>query len=129
MLEGEKTAVVGVGPLLYQAQKAIERAKTELGISVGLYDMRFAKPLDENLLEIIANKYEKIITIEDGTMIGGIGSAIEDWIIEKGYKGKEVYKMGLPDAFIEHGTQQELYRMLEIDSEGIFQKIKTIDKQ
>lgn len=129
MMEGEKTAVVGVGPLLYQAQKAIERAKTELGISVGLYDMRFAKPLDENLLEIIANKYEKIITIEDGTMIGGIGSAIEDWIIEKGYKGKEVYKMGLPDAFIEHGTQQELYRMLEIDSEGIFQKIKTIDKQ
>ena len=129
MMEGEKTAVVGVGPLLYQAQKAIERAKTELGISVGLYDMRFAKPLDENLLEIIANKYEKIITIEDGTMIGGIGSAIEDWIIEKGYKGKKVYKMGLPDAFIEHGTQQELYRMLEIDSEGIFQKIKTIDKQ
>ena len=129
MMEGEKTAVVGVGPLLYQAQKAIERAKTELGISVGLYDMRFAKPLDENLLEIIANKYEKIITIEDGTMIGGIGSAIEDWIIEKGYKGKKVYKMGLPDAFIEHGTQQELYRMLEIDSEGIFQKIKTIDKE
>ncbi|MGM9795109.1 MAG: 1-deoxy-D-xylulose-5-phosphate synthase [Candidatus Aphodosoma sp.] len=129
LIEGKDIAIVGVGPLLYQAQKAIERADKELGINAGLYDLRFAKPIDEELLKAIAEKYDNIITIEDGTMIGGIGSAIEDWLLDKGYKGKKVDKMGLPDAFIEHGTQPELYRMLEIDSEGIFQKIKNINKQ
>ena len=129
LIEGKEIAIVGVGPLLYQAQKAIERADKELGINAGLYDLRFAKPIDEELLKAIADKYDNIITIEDGTIIGGIGSAIEDWLLDKGYKGKKVYKMGLPDAFIEHGTQPELYRMLEIDSEGIFQKIKNINIQ
>jgi 1-deoxy-D-xylulose-5-phosphate synthase len=124
MRAGKEIAIVGVGPILYTAQKAIEQIEAERdGVKIGLYDLRFVKPLDGELLRKIGEKYSKIYTIEDGTIIGGVGSAIEEWMMDNGYQPK-IVRLGLPDEFVEHGSQAELFRMLELDVEGIKLRIE-----
>jgi 1-deoxy-D-xylulose-5-phosphate synthase len=124
MRAGKEIAIVGVGPILYTAQKAIEQIEAERdGVKIGLYDLRFVKPLDGELLRKIGEKYSKIYTIEDGTIIGGVGSAIEEWMMDNGYQPK-IMRLGLPDEFVEHGSQAELFRMLELDVEGIKLRIE-----
>src|SRR5690606_17022313 len=79
------------------------------GIDAALYDMRFAKPLDEELLHRIGQKFNKIITVEDGTVIGGFGSAVLEFLNEHNYQA-EVQLLGIPDRVIEHGKPDEQYR-------------------
>ena len=80
--------------------------------------MRFIKPLDTELLDHIATKYRQIITVEDGTRVGGFGSAVAEYIVEN-HPGMRVKIMGIRDEIIEHGSQEELYRETEIDAEAI----------
>lgn len=117
---GKNIAIVGAGPILYTAQKAIDRLESENpNLKIGLYDLKFLKPLDNDLLHSIGKQYSLIYTIEDGTTIGGIGSAIEEWMMDNEYKPK-IIRLGLPDKFIEHGSQAELFNMLNLDTEGIY---------
>ena len=124
MRSGKKIAVVGVGPILYTAQKAIERLEAENSdLGIGLYDLKFLKPMDNALLHEIGKRYSLIYTIEDGTIIGGVGSAVEEWMMDNGYQPK-IVRLGLPDEFVEHGSQAELFGMLGLDVEGIYKKIR-----
>ncbi|MFI3296456.1 MAG: 1-deoxy-D-xylulose-5-phosphate synthase [bacterium] len=119
MNEGADIAIVGVGPILYNAKRAIELvAEENNSINIGLYDLCFVKPLDNDLITEISEKYKTIITIEDGAVIGGVGSAVEEWLMERN-KTNRVVKLGLPDEFIEHGSPSKLFNMLSLDVEGI----------
>lgn len=116
-------AVAGVGPILYTAAKAIGKYESEHpGKTIGLYDLRWLKPLDNDMMQHIADHYAKIVTIEDGTTIGGAGAAVEEWMNIHNYT-KTIKKVGLPDEFIEHGSPAELYHMLSLDAEGLYNTI------
>ena len=100
--QGTDIAVLSFGPIGNQAMKAIEKAEKQ-GLSVSHYDMVFAKPIDEELLHDVMSKFDKIVTIEDGMLKGGFGSAIIEFMVDNGYTCK-VRRLGLPDNFVEHGT-------------------------
>ena len=114
------TAVLTIGPIGNVAAEAI----AESGLDVAHYDMRFLKPLDEKILEEVAQRYSRIITVEDGTVEGGLGSAVLEWMADHGYK-PDVVRLGLPDNFVEHGTPQQLYEKLGIDKDGIIKVIRS----
>ena len=86
------------------------------------YDMRFLKPLDTSIMQKVAQDYDHIITIEDGALNGGFGSAILEWLADRGY-AKRVTRLGIPDRFIEHGKPAELYHMAGLDVESIIKAI------
>jgi len=88
------------------------------GINPAHYDMRFVKPLDEEMLHEVFGKFNKVITVEDGTVVGGFGSAILEFMNEHGYKA-DVKIMGIPDRLVEHGTPKQLYDEIGIDANGI----------
>ncbi|MDY0255137.1 MAG: 1-deoxy-D-xylulose-5-phosphate synthase [Tenuifilaceae bacterium] len=125
--EGDDLAILSIGPLGIQASKAIDKLEAE-GISVAHYDMRFVKPLDTNLLTQIGKRFKTIITIEDGALMGGFGSAVLEWLNDNGYDTR-VIRLGIPDRFIEHGTPQELYRECGIDAEGIYESAKRVTRK
>ncbi len=120
--EGKDIAILSVGAIGNEVVKAREILETE-GICVSHYDMRFVKPLDKSLLHRICNKFEKIVTVEDGCLVGGFGSAILEFINENEYSVK-VKRLGIPDKFIEHGTQAELYKLCEYDATAIYETVK-----
>ncbi len=122
--DGTDIAILTLGPLGNIAAKAIEKLAEE-GISVAHYDMRFVKPIDEQLLAQIGKRFKHIITIEDGCLQGGFGSAILEWLNDNGLS-TQVIRLGIPDRFIDHGTQAELYRECGIDAEGIYSAAKKI---
>lgn len=126
LAEGRDVAVVSFGTVGNFATKAIARAEAE-GISVAHYDMRWAKPLDEELLAEIAERFERVITVEDGVVRGGAGSAVENWLTEHGHI-KRVRRLGIPDQFVEHGTPAQLYALCGYDVEGIYRTIKEMMK-
>jgi 1-deoxy-D-xylulose-5-phosphate synthase len=95
------------------------------GINPAHYDMRFAKPLDEALLHDIFNQFDRIITIEDGSVQGGFGSAVLEFMAENGYNAK-VAVMGIPDRIVEHGTPKELYKEIGLDADSIAAKIRSM---
>ena len=109
-----ETAVLTIGPIGNVAAEAIE----ESGLDIAHYDMRFLKPLDEDILEEVGKRYKRIVTIEDGAIEGGLGTAVLEWMSDHGYK-PEVKRLGLPDQFVEHGTPAELYHIVGIDKNGI----------
>jgi len=114
---GKDIAVLSIGhPGNFVVDAVAELADT--GITVMHYDMRFANPLDEEVLHEVMKNFKKIITVEDGVIKGGFGSAILEFAADNGYT-PEVHRMGIPDYFVEHGTQQELYRECGFDAEGI----------
>ena len=115
---GGETCVLSIGPVGNVAAEAIE----ESGRDVAHYDMRFLKPLDEDILEEVARRYRRIVTIEDGVVTGGLGSAVLEWMAAHGYR-PEVVRMGLPDKFVEHGTPAELYHIVGLDKEAIIKAI------
>jgi 1-deoxy-D-xylulose-5-phosphate synthase len=85
---------------------------------VGHYDLRFVKPLDEQLLHEVFSKYPKILTVEDGTILGGFGSAVLEFANENAYKN-EIRVLGIPDKLVEHGSPKELYRECGYDTQAI----------
>ena len=109
------TAVLSLGPIGNVAAEAIRECTTE---DVAHYDMRFLKPLDEQIMQEVASRYRRIITIEDGVTTGGLGSAVLEWLSDH-QRQIEVVRMGLPDRFVEHGTPAELYHLVGIDKEAI----------
>jgi len=121
---GEDLAILSIGHPGNFAQDAIKELK-EMGASVAHYDIRFVKPLDENLLHEIFSKFDKIITIEDGCVMGGMGSAILEFMADQGYSSK-VKRLGIPDEYIHHGTQEELYAEVGYDANGIIKTVLTM---
>ena len=124
--DGSDIAVLTIGTIAYQARKAIEQIEREnADIGIAHYDMRFIKPLDEKILHEVGKKFEKVITIEDGVIQGGFGSAVLEFFADNGYR-VQTKRLGIPDTFIEHGTPDELYSMLGLDTEGIANSIREI---
>ncbi|MEX2364384.1 MAG: 1-deoxy-D-xylulose-5-phosphate synthase, partial [Balneolaceae bacterium] len=122
--EGDDVAILTFGPI---GKYAIEAASTlsDEGIEIGHYDMRFAKPLDTDLLDEISKKYDRIITLEDGAKLGGFGSAVAEYIAEK-EKRPLLKILGIPDRIVEHGTQEELHNEVGIGVEGILETVRNL---
>lgn len=120
--EGEDVAILTIGHPGNFAVKACNMLKTE-GFNPAHYDMRFAKPLDEAMLHEIANKFSKIITVEDGTIVGGFGTAVLEFMAANNYT-PEVKMLGIPDRIVEHGNPEELHRECGYDAEAIVAAVK-----
>ncbi|MES2836296.1 MAG: 1-deoxy-D-xylulose-5-phosphate synthase [Bacteroidota bacterium] len=114
---GDDVAILTIGHPGNFAVKAVAEL-AEKGISAAHYDMRFAKPIDETLLHEVFAKFTKVITVEDGTILGGMGSAVVEFMAEHGYSA-QVKRLGMPDKWIEHGEQKELYAECGFDAEAI----------
>ena len=112
--EGTDVAILSFGPLGVEVEKVID----DVSLSVAHYDMRFAKPLDEEILDEVGRKFKRIVTIEDGSREGGFGSAVLEWMSDHGYT-PQIKRLGLPDKFVEHGTVAELQKITGIDAESI----------
>ena len=115
---GKDIAVLTLGPLGNEAAKAIASAEQKSGKSIAHYDLRFLKPLDEEMLDEIGQNYTSIVTVEDGTLKGGMGSAILEFMSDRGYT-PTIRRIGIPDAFVQHGTPKELYQLCGMDAESI----------
>ncbi len=122
LVKGNDAALLAVGNMVDYALKASQKLLVD-GISCEVINMRFIKPLDTKRLDEIAAKFEKVITLEENTLVGGFGTGVLEYFAEKKYKN-DVLRIGLPDRFVDHGTQQQLHRILEIDADGIVEKVK-----
>ena len=121
--DGSDVAVLSYGPMGNDVQKAISQLHDEGSpLSVAHYDMRFCKPLDTDVLESVSQRFSRIVTVEDGQLAGGFGSAVLEWLSDYG-KTTRVRRIGLPDRFIEHGTVNELRHIAGTDIESIKQAI------
>ncbi len=126
--DGTDVAVLSIGPIGNNVTKAINIIQENKNgsyapISIAHYDMRFLKPLDENILHEVGKKFKRIVTIEDGVRNGGLGSAVLEWMNDHGYT-PIVQRLGLPDtSFVEHGTVEELQHIVGIDIESIIKAI------
>lgn len=122
--EGEEIAILTLGHIGNYAVEACESLEKE-GLNPAHYDMRFVKPLDEELLHEVFGKFKKVITIEDGCLMGGFGSAILEFMVDHGYQA-QVKRLGIPDEVIEHGEQIELHRLCGFDPEGIAKAVRSM---
>ncbi|MBC7934370.1 MAG: 1-deoxy-D-xylulose-5-phosphate synthase [Rhizobacter sp.] len=122
--DGEEIAILSFGHPGNFAAAAIRDVKAE-GIDPAHYDMRFVKPIDEEMLHEVFGKFKKIITIEDGTIVGGFGSAVLEFMNANGYKA-DVKIMGIPDRLVEHGTPKELYNEIGLDANGIAAELRVM---
>ncbi len=122
--EGKDIAVLTLGPLGNVAAEAIAEVESETGLSIAHYDMRFLRPLDEEILNIVGQRFSHVVTIEDGVREGGFGSAVLEFMADHGYKA-QVVRLGLPDNFVEHGSVTELHHLVGIDKEGIKTTLKS----
>ena len=121
--DGSDVAVLSYGPIGNDVQTAISQLAAEgSSLSVAHYDMRFCKPLDTEALESVSQRFSRIVTVEDGQLAGGFGSAVLEWLSDNG-KTTRVRRIGLPDRFIEHGTVNELRHIAGTDIESIKQAI------
>lgn len=122
LADGEDVALLSIGPIAGEAAEAIKLAK-EQGIAVGHYDMIFLKPIDENILSEVAQSGRPIVTVEDGTTTGGLGSTVLEWLSSHGYSNR-VVRVGIPDRFVHQGTVAQLYALCGMDAEGILKAIQ-----
>ncbi|HSU51979.1 MAG TPA: 1-deoxy-D-xylulose-5-phosphate synthase [Segetibacter sp.] len=120
--DGEDIAILTIGHPGNFATAAIRELKTQ-GLNPAHFDMRFAKPLDEDLLHEVFSKFDKIVTVEDGTVVGGFGSAVLEFMSTNDYKA-EVKILGIPDRIVEHGTPKELHRECGFDAQGIAEAVR-----
>ena len=119
--EGSDVALLTLGPIGKVMEEAVAQAKKQ-GVSVAHYDMRFLKPIDTDILRKVGENFKYVITLEDGTVKGGLGSAVLEYMAAHGYTPK-VEIMGIPDEFIEHGAPEELYRLCKMDKEDVLRAI------
>ena len=120
--DGNEVAILTIGHVGNFATKAIEALET---YSIAHYDMRFVKPLDEKLLHQIFKKHSKVITVEDGCIQGGFGSAIIEFMADHNYQA-QIKRLGIPDKYVEHGTQAELWRECDYDTQAIIETVQQI---
>ena len=126
--DGKDIAILSIGAVGNNAAKAVDGMEQDgAAVSCAHYDMRFVKPLDENLLREVAGKFNKIITLEDGSREGGFGSAVLEWMDDNGYH-PDIVRLGLPDRFVEQGTVAELQHITGIDADGIRRAIENMTK-
>lgn len=126
--DGSELAVITIGPIGNDVERVIQRIEADDSHNVGKiahYDLRFLKPLDGHLLTEVGERFTKIITVEDGVRNGGMGSAVLEWMEDKGYQPK-VVRLGLPDKFVEHGTVEEERRLCGIDNESLRKDIEAL---
>ena len=123
--EGDDIAVLTIGPIGNLAENAIIAWEKESGKTAALYDMRFLKPIDTSILREVANKYSRIITIENGTVTGGLGTAVVEYMADNGYS-PVIRRMGLPDRFIEHGSTPQLLHLCHIDEDAIINTLSEL---
>lgn len=121
--DGKDLAVISIGPIGNTVARAIVRAEQEKGLSIAHYDLRFLKPLDEKLLHEVGQRFTRIVTVEDGVRIGGMGTAVLEFMADHGYAAR-VKRIGLPDEFVQHGNVQELYKLYQMDEDGIVKQLK-----
>lgn len=119
--EGTHIALVAVGPVVYRALQAAELLHKHYGVNAAVVNARFVKPLDEELLCSIAQATQHVMTIEDGQIAGGFGSAVAELFAQRQIYSVRLKIHGIGDHFVEHGTQEELYRLLALDADGIAQ--------
>ncbi|MBN2765214.1 MAG: 1-deoxy-D-xylulose-5-phosphate synthase [Paludibacteraceae bacterium] len=115
---GNELAVITIGTTAHNASKAIEIVETTTGANIAHYDIRFLKPLDTELLHELGSKFKKIVTVEEGVLNGGFGSAVLEFMADNQYQ-VSIKRIGIQDAFIEHGTPEELHQLIGIDTESI----------
>ncbi len=116
--EGKDLAIISIGHLGNTALEACNQLAGR-NIDVALYDIRFLKPIDQELLHLVFSQFDKIITLEDASIIGGLGSAVNEFANDNGYHKATIHRLGIPDHFVEQGTLEELHRECGIDLEGI----------
>lgn len=125
LTDGKDVAIISIGAIGMEAQKAIKMTPE---VSVAQYDIRFLKPIDEDLLHEVCSHFSKIITLEDGTLNGGLGSAVSEFIVAHHYNA-HLITLGIPDKFIEHGTQQQLYAECGFDAASIAKQINLLKEE
>lgn len=119
--EGSHIAIVCLGPIVHSALEAVHKTDS----TAAVFDMSFLKPIDKELLDHILLSYEHIITLEDGSVVGGLGNVVADYAFAKAYKGT-LTKLGIPDTFIEHGSVEELYEIAGISVQAIASTLQNI---
>lgn len=124
---GDDVAIISIGTVGNYALEAAESLSAE-GISVGIYDMRFVKPLDEDLLHKVFKNYSKIITVEDGCLMGGFGSAVLEFAADHSYTSS-IKRLGIPDRIVEHGDQSQLHKECGYDKEAIHNAVLMLLKK
>ncbi len=125
--EGQDIAILSIGHITNDAIVAANKLKDN-GINIAVYNMRFLKPLDEHLLHDVCKQYKTILTLENGCRIGGLGSAVAEFISQHHYNNR-LHIMGIPDMFIEQGTVAQLHKLCKIDVDSIIQSILTLKKE
>ncbi len=124
---GRDVAVLSLGPIGVTVARAISRAEQQAGaagreLQVAHYDMRFVKPIDTEILDYVGQHFARVITVEDGVVEGGFGSAVLEYLADRGYTPR-VERLGLPDQFVEHGTVAELHRLVGLDEDSIVNRL------
>lgn len=125
--DGKDLAIISIGPIGNTVRKAIIECEDEVN-SIAHYDAIFLKPIDEDMLKEIGDNFDKVITVENGTTTGGLGSAVLEYFSDKNMKHTQVIRIGIPDVFITHGSIADLNKVCKLDVEGISQKIKSVLK-
>jgi 1-deoxy-D-xylulose-5-phosphate synthase len=132
--DGEDIAVLTIGSIGNAMSEAIDLAVSRWPLAVSEkpiansqkpiahYDMRWLKPLDEEILHEVGRKYKTIVTAEDGIIAGGFGSAVLEWMSDHGYSPR-IIRLGVNDQFVEHGSTKELYHLLKLDKEGLCESL------
>ena len=123
--DGKDAAVLSIGPIGNLAEQAIRSWEKESGLTAALYDRRFLKPIDTVILNEVGKKYSRIITIENGAVTGGLGSAVMEFMGDNGYT-PTIRRLGLPDRFIEHGSTPELLHICNIDEEAVINALREL---
>ncbi len=126
--EGKDLAVISIGPIGNTVRNAIVEVEKE-GYSIAHYDIIFLKPIDTELLQEVAENYKKIVTVENGVITGGLGSAVLEYLSDNKYDDVDVTRVGLPDEFITHGSLKDLNKLCKIDAEGITERLLTVLKE
>ena len=126
--EGDDIAVLSIGPIGNLAENAIETWEKESGKTAALYDMRFLKPIDTSILHEVAVKYDRIITIENGAVTGGLGTAVVEYMADNGFT-PVIRRMGLPDRFVEHGSTPQLLHLCHIDEDAIISTLSELTSE
>ncbi|MEE1254107.1 MAG: 1-deoxy-D-xylulose-5-phosphate synthase [Paludibacteraceae bacterium] len=116
--EGKDLAVITIGAIGNTMAEAIEDVESQEGLSIAHYDLRWLKPLDEEMLHEIGQQFQTIVTAEDGILAGGMGSAVLEWMSDHNYH-PQMIRLGVNDQFVEHGSTKELYHLLNLDKEGL----------
>ena len=126
--EGDDIAVLSIGPIGNLAEQAIRTWEKDSGKTAALYDMRFLKPIDTSILREVGNRYSRIITIENGTVTGGLGTAVVEYMADNGFT-PTIRRMGLPDRFIEHGSTPQLLHLCHIDEDAIISTLRELTSE